>query len=73
MKVSLQTAENRKQIASARTQIKNSEDLRNFDTFLAKYEVIDFADTTLAAEAKKCCGGENCCQNITISPQFSAV
>ena len=68
MKVNLETAENKKQLTSVRSQIRNSDDLRKFDTFLAKYKVIDFNDASIAAEAKGCCGGENCCQ--TISPSF---
>jgi hypothetical protein len=73
MKVSLKTPENQKAIALARTQITNSADLRNFDTFLSKYQVIDFADEEMAAAAKSSCFGENCCQTINISFSFKAV
>ncbi|MGC4130608.1 MAG: hypothetical protein QM564_13880 [Bergeyella sp.] len=70
MKIDLTSSANQKQIASARSQIKESADLRKFDSFLAKYDVIDFNDSEQLSAAKGCCGGENCCQNITITPTF---
>ncbi len=71
MRIQTTSGENREHIASVRSQIKVSDDLRKFDTFLAKYDVIDFNDAATASEAKKCCGGENCCQNINVT--FSAM
>ena len=70
MKIQTTSAENREQIANVRSQIRVTDDLKKFDSFLAKHEVIDFNDEKIAGEEKACCGGDNCCQNITI--HFSA-
>lgn len=73
MKVSFKDPQNQKQIASVRSQIKSSDDLRKFDDFLAKNDSFDFNDSTQVAAAKGCCAGENCCKNITVEFSLKAV
>ncbi len=73
MKINLKSTANQKEISNVRRQITSSTDLKRFDSFLAKHQVIDFNDEEVAAEARVCCGGENCCRFDHIEIGFSAL
>ena len=73
MKVNFNDPSNKKQIVDIRSQIKNSTDLRKFDDFLAQNDSFDFNDSKQVAAAKGCCGGESCCENITITVGLKTV
>ena len=66
MKIDLTSAVVKNQVTAVRKQIKNSQDLKNFDEFLVGQKVIDFQDEVTAAKARRCCSGDHCCENITI-------
>lgn len=66
-------SKNKAAISNIREQIVDSADLDKFNAFLSKYDVIDFSDAKQQAEMARCCGGENCCQNVTISVPISAI
>jgi hypothetical protein len=67
MRIDFSSSATSRQVASARSQITSKDDLKKFDDFLARYSSFDFNDGEQVSAAKACCGGENCCQNITIS------
>lgn len=66
MKINLKEGANARQISSIRGQITDANDLKNFDQFLAEREVFDVGSLDDAAAARKCCGGDQCCE-ITIT------
>ncbi|MBA3985115.1 MAG: hypothetical protein H0X63_00690 [Flavobacteriales bacterium] len=72
MKIDLKSSQNKNQLQNVRSQIQNSEDLRKFDTFLSENTSFDFENSEDVAAARKCCGGDNCCQNITIEFKLHA-
>ena len=67
MIVDLKSKSGKKEINSVRSQITDRSDLKKFDEFLAKHDTFDFADAENARAARKCCGGDKCCQNINIT------
>ncbi|MFA7687542.1 MAG: hypothetical protein WCY25_06740 [Moheibacter sp.] len=72
MKLDFRKPENQRQIESVRSQIKKAEDLRKFDEFIAKNDSFDFNNAANVAEARACCGGDQCCK-IVIELDVSAV
>ncbi len=65
-------SQNRTAIDQIRKSINVKEDLAKFDQFIAKYQTIDLTNSQQQEDAA-CCGGENCCQHITVSVPISAV
>lgn len=61
---------NNRQLDSVRSQIKKSEDLEKFDSFISKYDVFDTDNQEHMAEARKCCSGENCCSIVIQVPEI---
>lgn len=68
----IKVSENKYAIDQVRQSISKSEDLVKFDQFIAKYPTIDLNDSRQQTDAA-CCGGENCCQTITVSVPISAL
>lgn len=60
-------SKNQTAIGEIRSQISESADLTKFNTFLANYAVIDFDDAEQQQAMDSCCGGENCCKNVTFN------
>lgn len=73
MEINLKSTTNQKAVSTLRSQITNSSDLKNFDNFLSKHQVINFKDEVIAAEARVCCGGEQCCHFDHIEIGLSAM
>jgi hypothetical protein len=67
MKIDLTTSVVQKQVSTVRRQITKAEDLKSFDAFLSELQIIDFKDEVTASKARACCGGDHCCENITVS------
>lgn len=65
-------SQNRSGVDDIRKAITKSADLAKFDQFIAKYPTIDLNDPQQQSDAK-CCGGENCCQNISVPISVSAL
>ena len=72
MKFELKSAENTNNISRIRGQIKEAADLRKFDDFLEANNTFDFDDKDDATAARACCGGDHCCENITIEFSIKA-
>ena len=59
--------ENQVAITEIRSQITETVDLDKFNSFLASNEVIDFTDEKQQEEIESCCGGDECCKNVTFN------
>lgn len=59
-------SQNKAGIDDIRNSIIKQEDLVQFDNFLNKYPTIDPKSNEMQEESSACCGGDNCCQNITV-------
>lgn len=68
MKINLENSQNRQGVATIRGQISVAENLRNFDSFLARHEMFDFGNVEHMAAARASSGYYAPCSKILEMP-----